>query len=130
MTSNDEIPRPIYVNYAVVNRVVDGDTWDCTALLPFGIKCDQRFRLHAVDTPETYRPKSEAEFIHGKQATEFVRNLIEGKTVLLKTHKLAVYGRYEAELWVLDENWEPVDSLADLLRNNGLLKLKSYSVDK
>ena len=122
-----KLNKPEFTNYATVTRVVDGDTFDAVCILPFGIKCQQRFRLHGVDTPETWRSKTEAELKHGKEATTFVRNLIEHKLVLLKTFKdMAVYGRYEAEVWTVDEDGNAVDSLADLLKKNGLLKLSSY----
>lgn len=120
------VDKPAYINYAMVNRVIDGDTWDCTTYLPFGIKCDQRFRLHGWDTPESWRPKTGLEAEHGRKAAEFVRDLVEGKVVMLKTHKLAVYGRYEAELWLIDKDWNPTQNLGDLLKENDLLKRESY----
>jgi endonuclease YncB( thermonuclease family) len=122
------INKPEYINYATVDKVIDGDTYDCTVHLPFGIFCKQRFRLHGADTPETWRPKTESEARHGKKATDYVVSAIEGKEVILKTYKdIGVYGRYTAEVWILSVNRTPVNSLADLLKDAGLLKLDSYT---
>jgi len=111
-----------YSYEAVIRRVVDGDTFDADVDVGFSITIGHRFRLANVDTPETWRPKTEAERAHGEKATLFVRNLIEGKKVTLHTHKLGIYGRYEADV-ILDNG----ERLANLLAENGLEKLDSYS---
>ena len=121
------INEPEYIFKAKILRIVDGDTFDAIADLGFGITSTQRFRLKGVDTPETWRPSSEAEATHGKLATEYVRSLIENKTVLLKTYKdRASFGRYIADLWLLDSDNRPVNDLGVLLEKQGLLKLDNY----
>jgi len=109
-------------NYkAKVLRVVDGDTYDMEVDLGFGIKFKARFRLNDVDTPETWRPKTEAEREHGERATAFVKELIEGKEATIRSYKLGIYGRYSCD--VFDERGE---SLAETLKREGFEKLEAY----
>ena len=49
-----------YENCKLV-RVVDGDTYYIEVDVGFKMRTEQSFRLRGVDTPETYRPKSEEE---------------------------------------------------------------------
>jgi micrococcal nuclease len=62
-------------DFEVVERVVDGDT----LLLASG----ERVRLIGVDTPEVKHPKKPVEWF-GKEATEFTRQMVEGKRVRLE----------------------------------------------
>ena len=121
------ITKPQWIYRGLVLKVVDGDTYDIRCDTGFGGTMTQRFRLHGVDTPETWRPANESERTHGEAATAFVKNLIEEKTVIVKTYKLSVYGRYEAEVWTMSDDGEPLESIADLLAANGLLKKADYS---
>lgn len=111
----------MYRYKAIITRVVDGDTFDAVIDLGFKIVSHQRLRLKGVDTPETWRPKSEAEKIHGKQATEFVSNLILDKEVILTSVKSAVYNRYEAYVELEDGS-----DLGELLIENNFIKKDSY----
>jgi micrococcal nuclease len=109
-------------NYkAIVTRVVDGDTFDATVDLGFGVFKKHRFRLKDVDTPETWRPKTKAEDIHGEAATAFVTTLIEGQNVILSSVKSAVYSRYEAYVTLSDGS-----DLGTLIVENGFEKLDKY----
>ena len=58
-----------------VLRVVDGDT---LLLSPA-----EKVRLIGVDTPETVHPRKPVE-CYGKEASEFTRKMVEGKTVRLE----------------------------------------------
>ena len=120
----------MYAYNAYVIRVVDGDTYDVQIDLGFGLtygreKAPVRLRLKGVDTPETWRPKTEAEREHGEKATTFVKDLIEDQFVMVKTYKMGIYGRYEAEVFVEDAEGNIMD-LGQLLTDNGLVKLDSY----
>ena len=109
-------------NYrAVVHRVVDGDTFDAEVDLGFGVSLTFRFRLNDIDTPETWRPKSDAEREHGERATARVKELIEGKEVIIYSYKLGIYGRYAADVYLTGGI-----SLADLLKEEGYEKKDSY----
>ncbi len=59
----------------VVERVIDGDT--------FVLAGGERVRLIGVDTPETVAPNQEVE-VYGQEASDFTKNLLEGKKVALK----------------------------------------------
>jgi micrococcal nuclease len=108
-------------NYrAFVTRVVDGDTFDANVDLGFGIYHKVRFRLRGIDTPETWRPKTEAEREHGIKATEFVNELIGGKEITIQTYKMGIYGRYECDVLL------GAKTLSEVLKEEGYEKLAAY----
>jgi len=117
----------MYVYKAVIDRVVDGDTYKLTVDLGFCIYHKLTVRLFGIDTPETYRPKSIAEKEHGEQATIFVKEAIEGKTVEVHTYKDRTdkYGRYLCEVFYPSED-DKYKNLAWELTNKGLLKRINY----
>ena len=111
----------LYYYQAYIDRVVDGDTYDAEIDLGFRMTAKLRLRLKDVDTPETWRPKTDAEAVHGEAATAFVKEKIEGKIVLIRSHKAGIYNRWEAEVFLEDGS-----SLGDLLVENDLIKRESY----
>jgi len=111
----------MYTYKAFVERVLDGDTFEATVDLGFRLSWRGIFRLKGIDTPETWRPKSEAERTHGEKATEFVKKLIENKIITIRSYGAGIYARYNADV-ILDDN----SDLATLLRENGFEKLESY----
>ena len=115
----------MYTYKAKIVRVVDGDTFDADVDCGFLIFVKHRFRLMDADTPETWRPKSDAEATHGAAATARVVELMENKEVTLHTSKLGIYGRYSASVTLPDGS-----DLAETLTNEGLLKLESYPADQ
>ena len=72
----------MYKYKAYVINIVDGDTFDAVVDLGFTVSVEQRFRLKDVDTPETWRPKTETERIHGQKAKDFVIEKMLNKTIL------------------------------------------------
>lgn len=110
----------MYHYKAFVTRVVDGDTFDARVDLGFGIYYQMRFRLRGIDTPETWRPKTEAEREHGMQATEFVNELIGGREIVIQTYKMGIYGRYECDVLL------GTQTLSQILREEGFEKKVSY----
>ena len=58
-----------------VRRVIDGDT--------FVLYSGEKVRLIGVDTPETKHPQKPVQYF-AKEASEFTRRMIEGKTILLE----------------------------------------------
>jgi len=113
----------MYDYFARVTNVVDGDTFDAEVDLGFDVFKKTRFRLVGIDTPETWRPKSLAEKAHGKMATEFVKSLIEGKTVTIISTKIGAYNRYDAVVILEDDS-----NLAELLKLNDFEKRSDYEV--
>jgi micrococcal nuclease len=66
-------------NFRVVeiNRVVDGDTLDCTLDLGFDLYKKERVRVAGVDTPEK-RTKNLEEKALGIEATNWLKEKLEG----------------------------------------------------
>ncbi|MEM6902531.1 MAG: thermonuclease family protein [Pseudomonadota bacterium] len=77
---------------AVVTRVVDGDTIDVEAKPWPGMRVDARIRLPDIQAPETFRPDCDEELQLGMQATEWLRERVEGKTVWLADIRPGKYG--------------------------------------
>jgi len=113
----------LYQYKAKIIRVVDADTVDAAVDAGFGITMTQRFRINDYDAPETFRPKSEAEKQHGKEATKRAIELLMGQDVLIKSTKVAgIYGRFGADIWLPDGN-----NFAEVMISEGYTKKKTYS---
>ena len=67
-------PPPALPQVLKVARVIDGDT--------LKLSTGEEVRLLGVDTPETKQPRKPVQYF-GKEATEFTRQLAEGKEVQL-----------------------------------------------
>lgn len=86
----------MYEYNAKITNVVDGDTMDFEIDLGFGIIYRNRLRLFGVNTPEIKGKERK----RGLEVTEKVRELIEGKEVILRTHKWkGKYGRFVAHVF-------------------------------
>ena len=93
----------LYIYRAKVTKVYDGDT--CTADIDLGMKTwvhSETLRLNRINTPELRGSEREA----GLVARDRLRELILDKEIFLQTikDKTGKYGRYLAEIWVIDEN--------------------------
>ena len=81
-----------FVYQATLDRVVDGDTFDCILDLGFDVKLHkQRVRLHGIDTPES-RTRDLAEKKLGLAAKERLKELCTGKFKIKSLGK-GKYGR-------------------------------------
>jgi len=78
-----------------VRKVIDGDT--------FVLASGERVRMIGVDTPETKHPKKPVQYF-GKEASEFTRQMIEGKAVVLEYDwkRRDRYGRLLAYVYLPD----------------------------
>ena len=87
--------QPSQEGWAVVQRVIDGDTVVLTG--------GERVRYIGVDTPELHHPRKPVEF-YGREAKEFNRRLVEGRKVRLEfaVHRSARYGRLLAYVYLED----------------------------
>jgi micrococcal nuclease len=87
-----------FVYNATLDRIIDGDTFDCVLDLGFDVKLHkQRVRLAGIDTPEsrinTKRyPERTQEKVMGKAAKERLKELCTGKFKLKSLGK-GKYGR-------------------------------------
>lgn len=81
-----------FVYNAKLERIVDGDTFDCCLDLGFDVKLHkQRVRLHGIDTPES-RTRDLAEKKLGLAAKERLKELCNGK-IKVKSLGKGKYGR-------------------------------------
>ena len=81
-----------FVYNATLERIVDGDTFDCCLDLGFDVKLHkQRVRLHGIDTPES-RTRDLAEKKLGLDAKERLKELCTGKFKIKSLGK-GKYGR-------------------------------------
>ena len=69
-------------------RVIDGDTIEAEIYLGFRVFRKDIFRLAGINAPE-----------HDKQSTDFLNAAIEGKTIVLESHKAEKYGRWLATVY-------------------------------
>ncbi len=81
-----------FVYRATLDRIVDGDTFDCILDLGFDVKLHkQRVRLAGIDTPES-RTRNLAEKALGLKAKERLKELCVG-TFKVKSLGKGKYGR-------------------------------------
>ena len=106
-----------------VGSVYDGDT--CTVNIDLGFHTwvhEEKLRLTRIDAPEVVGPERPT----GLAARDFLRDLIDGKDVLVQTikDKQEKYGRYLAEVFVQQgAQWLNVN---DLMVQNGHAVYKEY----
>lgn len=112
----------LYQYRGKIIKVVDADTVDASVDVGFGLTMSQRFRLNDYDAPETWRPRNEAEKIHGKKATARAIELLMDKHILIKSTKVAgIYGRFGATIWLEDGR-----DFAEVMISEGFSKKKDY----
>ena len=113
----EEIPKePAYLYRAVVVRVVDGDTIDVDIDLGFYVWIKkQRIRLFGIDAPEvTGETRQE-----GLAATEHLKSLIEGESIILRTVKGADGGDRDDSFgrWLGTVYHGDIDVNAEMIRS-------------
>ena len=105
---------------AIVERVVDADTYVCSVDCGFHIKIQLTIRLLGVDAYETklIRGNTEEQVEKGIEGKKYFKNLLTGKTVILRTHVDSndKYGRYLGEMYLGTE-------LGDVCINEELIRL-------
>jgi endonuclease YncB( thermonuclease family) len=121
----------MYQYIAKVTKITDGDTFHATVDLGFQVNTSLVFRLQGIDTPETYRPKSPMEKLHGIQAKLFVIDAIMDKEIVIVTRKgrPSIYGRWTASVVYKDDAGNELN-LADELYKNDLAKRDKYDDQK
>ena len=114
----------LYHYSAIVRSVYDGDT--CTVDIDLGLHSwvhGERLRLIRINAPELRGETREA----GIQSRDFLRSLIEGKSVVLETFKdqKEKYGRYLAEIWIQDAEGKWIN-VNDQMVDHGYAIYQSY----
>jgi endonuclease YncB( thermonuclease family) len=90
------MPAPTYIYRAVVSRVIDGDTFLARIDLGFRVAITVAVRVRNLNTPEQNETGGDA-------ATAWVRELIEGKTVILESYKdRRSFERWVCDVWLTD----------------------------
>lgn len=125
--SGGELPKPklsrpgtaAYLYRAKNVRVIDGDTLEVLIDLGFHSFSQQRIRLAQINCPEVDSPE-------GRAARNLLtEHLATAKTIVLKTKKSDLHGRYIAHVFVsprrlsIDECFEKGLHLNDLLVREG-----------
>ncbi len=105
-----------------LHRIVDGDTMELEIDLGFRTRARQMFRLNGVDTPEIWRPKSQAELELGREARDFVEDvLLYMPFRLISIGKdPGIYGRWVCDIEVETDTGYLM--LADLIKAKELTK--------
>ena len=93
-----------FVYNATLERIVDGDTFDCCLDLGFDVKLHkQRVRLAGIDTPES-RTRNLEEKKFGLAAKAFLKEELKGPDaythIELVSHDKGKFGRILGELFV------------------------------
>lgn len=97
---------------AIVNRVIDGDTYCCTVSLDFDITLKIIVRLFGVDAWEMHGEEKQK----GTAAKCYIEGLIAGNTVTLNPYKRDSFGRWLCDVYFKGQ------FVADLLEAKGFLK--------
>lgn len=112
----------MYEYKAKIIYVADGDTVDAIVDLGFDSFRKIRLRIKDIDTPETWRPSTEAERFHGEKASDRARTLLLGKDVILNTElKKGKWRRYIASITMSDGR-----DYATVMKEEGFAKKESY----
>lgn len=99
----------MYEYTANVIRVIDGDTVEATVDLGFSTSFHNSFRLFGIDTPELNSHDENVRDL-AKRAKNRLIELVEGKSVLVRTHKPDKYGRWLVEIKTPDISLGTVNS--------------------
>lgn len=109
--------KSLYFYRAVVRSVYDGDT--CTVDIDLGLHTwlhGEKLRFYRIDTPELRGEDRE----QGLVVRDFVREKIQDKEIMVQTikDKTGKYGRYLAEIWMIEPDGQ-LTNLNDLLLDMG-----------
>jgi micrococcal nuclease len=87
---------------AHIDSVYDGDTVTATIYLGFFVTVTEKFRLLGINTPELKKGDNR---IAGAEARDYLKQLIEGKDVIMRTEKSPEkYGRWLSTIFLEGEN--------------------------
>jgi micrococcal nuclease len=91
--------QPTRLNVGMITRVYDGDTVTCDLDIGFGIALKAtKLRLKGIDTPELRGTSGDVKK-RAYAARDYLRSLILGKEVLIRTHGKGKYGRWLATIY-------------------------------
>jgi endonuclease YncB( thermonuclease family) len=111
---------PTYLYKAKVEKIVDGDTLILLIDLGFQVFKQQRIRLAGIDAFELKTKE-------GKKAKEFVRKKLQHlEFVMVKTHKIDIYGRFIGHIFYDETEAKNKDDifLSGVYLNEEIVKAK------
>jgi micrococcal nuclease len=88
----------LYHFEARVLRVIDGDTFEASVDTGFRNRHETTIRILGINAPEV-RGANRAAGLH---ASAFLRHILEGETVIVRTEKPDAFGRALADVWHWD----------------------------
>lgn len=98
ITQAREYASCIYTYSAKVIKVIDGDTIDVIIDVGFGINLTERLRFKNIDTPEI-------KTTDGKRAKDFLDKLLKKcPCIVIRTAKAGMYGRWLADVFILENS--------------------------
>lgn len=114
----------LYHYKAKIIEVYDGDT--CTIDIDLGLYTwikGEKIRLNRINAPEL----KGADKTKGLLSRDFLRSLILDKEVVIETikDKKEKFGRYLAEVWLVDEKGRSIN-INDEMVKNGFAKYQTY----
>jgi len=101
-------------------NVVDADTFDVRLSMGLGVLMDVRVRIRDYDAPETWRPGTEEEKLHGEEATVYAQDLLPERFIV-RSYGWAVYNRVEADIILPDGR-----NYAIIMIEQGFIKRENY----
>ena len=118
------VENNLYHYRATVQSVYDGDT--CTVDIDLGLSTwvhSEKLRLYRINAPEVRGAERE----EGLRSRDFLRELIDGKAIVVQTIKdrKGKYGRYLAEIWLAGEDGEWIN-INDLIVQEGYAQYADY----
>jgi len=114
--------NPFYKYKGRVSKVVDGDTVDAYLDMGFNIFTQQRLRIDSFDAPESWRPKSAGEKVHGEAAKARAKELLEGHELIFTTSKeVGIYGRFGTSITLPDGR-----KFGEVMISEGFVKKENY----
>jgi len=103
----------MYEYRAIIREAYDGDTVRADVDLGFGMWMHrQSLRLAGIDAPELRGETLEA----GRRSRDFLRALVLGREVRLKSRKTGKYGRWLADLYDDEAPEGPLHVNAEMVR--------------
>jgi endonuclease YncB( thermonuclease family) len=89
--------NPTYRRWAVLARIIDGDTLVATVDLGYYVAANITVRLRGVNAPESREPG-------GPQATAFLTDLLTGRPLLVESYKDRMsFARWVCDVFVIQD---------------------------
>lgn len=121
-SSADEWNITLYHYRFELERVLDGDTIHGKIDQGFGNSKELRVRMAGYDAPETWRPKTDEEREAGKQVTEYLKELLEGQSLILHSEEMGIYARAIGILYIEGDPESVNDKVVRFMTENQLDK--------